>query len=198
MSNKPKILTKLERQLLNDLENLDPNEDPVEERLRVFREAFCRLIRNIKTLGPILERIKQEYDVVFTHLSSENKLQDMRNNTIMKELQKLQEDISSDEEDVGGKCENPLEWIMKKKNKDRKKKSKIIGALEEKNAALKIQLAIVSQIKVVKNKKIEDIRQENQVLLEEMENIKIKYETYKAAREEVIVYYENFLFFTRP
>ena len=134
LSNKPKILIHLERKILKDLAMLGPNDDPIEFRLKVFRETFKSLTENVKTFGPLLAQIKAEYEAVIKHYKSEAKYEEMRGDGIQRELDKLKEEISTDDEKTDKRLglDRSVETLVKiKQEKERRtrhdQRSRTIG-----------------------------------------------------------------------
>jgi len=66
---KPKFLDQLEKYLARELRALGcESRGPSEARLQVHREVFEYLIQDFKTYRPLLASIKNEYDLMLTHL----------------------------------------------------------------------------------------------------------------------------------
>ncbi|CAF1133761.1 unnamed protein product [Rotaria sordida] len=71
---KPKFLAIIEDYLYSELKALGVEESTANEsRLQVFREVFSTIIDDFKTYKPLLSAIKNEYEIMLTHLSDKVK-----------------------------------------------------------------------------------------------------------------------------
>ncbi|CAF2802402.1 unnamed protein product [Rotaria sp. Silwood2] len=71
---KPKFLAIIEDYLYTELKALGVEESTANEsRLQVFREVFSAIIDDFKTYKPLLSAIKNEYEIMLTHLNDKVK-----------------------------------------------------------------------------------------------------------------------------
>ncbi|CAF3703702.1 unnamed protein product [Adineta steineri] len=84
-THKPRFLAALEEYLYSELKTLGV-EDSVanDSRLQVFREIFSTVIDDFKTYKPLLSAIKNEYEMMLTHLNNKiNELEPLRQQLVL-------------------------------------------------------------------------------------------------------------------
>ena len=187
MSTKPKFLSDIEKKIRRSLSTKDIGSKKNVKRIDVFRDAFEFLIKNIQTFGPILAKIKGEYEEYIVQLKEHMKYLQVTNDQLFIEMRKFQEEISSEEDEPKQReyTDNLIERIRIKREKEKQKRQLKYEMHEQEINGFKDDISnVLRNVETLKGE-INEKDKKYDRLVEEFKDVQARFAAYKAIKDEV-------------